>query len=104
LKTSERLSKRFQSVLREILFDSYLGAAGDKLVVRNVAPTSASSAEIAFELKLVNSGYTVDNADLRAIINAADERSVFLFVLEICPPLVPVLVQQSPDCDVLLVA
>ena len=61
-------------VLRQIVIDSYLGSNGDYINIKNVAPTSVSSAEVLFDLKIVGSAITVQSADVVLLFNGAHSR------------------------------
>jgi hypothetical protein len=74
MDVSDKLKETLEPVLRQTIFDSFLGSVGQQLVIKNVAPTSLSSAEVAFELKLTNSAFEVKNTDIIGFINNATNR------------------------------
>ncbi len=74
LEVQKKLTKTLKPVLRQIVIDSYLGSIGDYINIKNVAPTSVSTAEIIFDLKIVDSAIAVQSADVALLFNGVDGR------------------------------
>ncbi len=60
--------------LRSVIIDSYIGSNGKDVHLRNISPTSTTSAEMTFDVNLIGSAVAVDSVDLLGIINGADKR------------------------------
>ena len=74
MEESKKLVGNLEPSLRQIVYDSHLGSAGDNLLITKSAPTSVSAAEITFELKLVNSAVSVVADDLLGLVNGARDK------------------------------